>query len=201
MKTEQITTEKAQQAKLAEDLKAAPLDRALKGEQIKTEQAQRTKIFSDIKKATQEINDGKPLTAEQSKALGYGSRLVQSNDIINDIGDQFATKPAFNLSVFGKSLVPGFLKSGAQKQFEQAKKNFINSVLRRESGAAISPSEFENAEDQYFPKLGDDKGTLGQKQANRFLVTGNFLKEGGMKNVDPRKLKVAPSGELIEITN
>jgi len=36
--------------------------------------------------------------------------------------------------------------------FEQAKKNFVNAVLRLESGAVISPSEFTNADKQYFPQ-------------------------------------------------
>jgi hypothetical protein len=37
----------------------------------------------------------------------------------------------------------------SQKQAEQ---NFINAILRKESGAAISPSEYKNAEKQYFPQ-------------------------------------------------
>lgn len=43
------------------------------------------------------------------------------------------------------------MKSDDRQQFEQAQRNFINSVLRQESGAAIADSEFENAKKQYFP--------------------------------------------------
>ena len=172
---------------------------------IKYKQAQLKKLDADTKKIYTDMADeasgNKKLTATQYTALGYGSRLVQSGAIVDKIGDKFASTPAPNFSLFGKNLVPGFLKSADQKQFEQAKRNFVNASLRRESGAAISPEEFESADEQYFPKLGDDAGTLEQKRQNRILQTANFLREGGMDNVDPTKLTVSPSGELIELTD
>lgn len=172
---------------------------------IKYKQAQLKKLDADTKKIYMDMADeasgNKKLTATQYTALGYGSRLVQSGAIVDKIGDKFASTPAPNFSLFGKNLVPGFLKSADQKQFEQAKRNFVNASLRRESGAAISPEEFESADQQYFPKLGDDAGTLEQKRQNRVLQTANFLREGGMDNVDPTKLTVSPSGELIELTD
>ena len=170
---------------------------------IKYRQAQLNKLNADTQKIYNDMADAassnKKLTTSQYAALGYGSRLVQSGNIINKIGNEFASTPAPNFSLFGIDLYPGFLKTAAQKQYEQAKKNFVNAVLRRESGAAISPTEFESAEAQYFPKLGDDAGTLEQKRQNRNLVSANFLREGGMDNVDPTKLTVSPSGELIEL--
>ena len=193
-----------QQQKLDLQLKRqqliTPEEKAL---DIKYRQAQLNKLNADTKKIysdmADEASDTKKLSATQYQALGYGSRLVQSGNIINEIGNQFASKFAPNFSLFGLNLVPGFLKSADQKQYEQAKKNFVNAVLRRESGAAISQEEFESAEAQYFPKLGDDETTLQQKLENRNLVSANFLREGGMDTVDPTKLTVSPTGELIEL--
>ena len=50
---------------------------------------------------------------------------------------------------------------------EQAQRDFINASLRRESGAAIAPSEFESARRQYFPQPGDSPAVLAQKARNR----------------------------------
>ena len=70
------------------------------------------------------------------------------------------------------------------KQIRQAERNFVNAVLRRESGAAISPSEFASAEKQYFPQPGDDATTLAQKAKNRQTVITNLAKSAGPAMVD-----------------
>ena len=206
------TANKARQAKLQAQ-QEAQLDLQLKQQQLKTpeeraletkyRQAQLRNLDADTKKIYNDMAESasgnKKLSAGQYTALGYGSRLIQSGQIINDVGNQFARLPQMSFKVFGKELVPGFLKRAEQKQYEQAKKNFVNAVLRRESGAAISPDEFKSAEEQYFPVWGDDETTLQNKLENRNLVSANFLREGGMDEVDPTKLTVSPSGELIEL--
>ena len=44
------------------------------------------------------------------------------------------------------------LKTDERQMFEQAERNFINAILRQESGAAIADSEFNNARKQYMPQ-------------------------------------------------
>lgn len=63
--------------------------------------------------------------------------------------------------------VPYLFKSDEYKQIEQAQRDFVNAVLREESGAAIAESEFENAIKQYFPQPGDTDEVVRQKQINR----------------------------------
>ena len=63
--------------------------------------------------------------------------------------------------------VPYLFKSDKFKQIEQAQRDFINAVLRRESGAVIGEQEFENARLQYFPQPGDTPKVVEQKQKNR----------------------------------
>lgn len=137
---------------------------------------------------------GKPLSQTEAQALGYGVRTLQAAQIIKDKGNQFATK------LGTPSMLPNFLKSSEQQQYEQAKRNFVNAVLRRESGAAIAQSEFDNAAEQYFPKYGDSQKTLEQKEQNRNAAISNLLREAGQGNVNPTKLTVTPDGELVEIT-
>ncbi len=136
----------------------------------------------------------KPLTAAQSLALGYGERMLQSSMIVDEIGSQFTGA----VSLIGEKL-PKLLKSEERQKYEQAQRNFINAVLRRESGAAIAPSEFASAELQYFPQPGDTEGTILQKKQNRDLVTKSVLRDGGMDTTqldqslqDPLGLGISP---------
>jgi hypothetical protein len=113
---------------------------------------------------------GKPRTDAQNTALGYAQRMSDADKIITEIGGQFT-----GWTSYVGGMVPNILKSSERQQFEQAQRNFINAVLRKESGAAISPTEFDSAAKQYFPQPGDSTGVLAQKSANRQRVINSFL--------------------------
>lgn len=119
---------------------------------------------------------GKPLTDAQSTSLGYAQRVAQASQIIDTLGGKFASGSVQNLL---GPVVPNLLKSDERQQYEQAQKNFINAVLRKESGAAISDSEFASAKAQYFPQPGDGQGVLDNKKANRDLVYQNLMQSAG----------------------
>ncbi len=108
---------------------------------------------------------GKPLNDTQSTTLGYAQRLSDANKTISQLGSNFT-----GIGSYLGGLLPNFLKSSDRQQFEQAERNFINAVLRKESGAAISPSEFDSAATQYFPQPGDSQPVIDQKTANRERV-------------------------------
>jgi hypothetical protein len=74
---------------------------------------------------------------------------------------------------------PNALKSAERQQFEQAQRDFVNATLRRESGAAISDTEFANAKQQYFPQPGDSTEVVAQKTANRQLTINSLQLSGG----------------------
>ena len=163
---------------------------------IRNKDASTDKIIKDTN------SDGtKALTATQAQAFGFGTRLVQSNEVIGELESHFARAPRPSLTIpfTGIDIVPNFIKPESQQRFEQSMRNFINATLRRESGAAISPSEIIEARKQYIPVLGDDKNTLEQKRRNRELQARNFLLEGGQGQLDPRNLRIAPDGTLVEI--
>lgn len=79
---------------------------------------------------------------------------------------------------FGSKFLPETFRSEDMKLMEQAKRNFINAVLRRESGSAISASEFESGDAQYFPQPGDTKAVLDQKKRNREVAISGLTAEG-----------------------
>jgi hypothetical protein len=72
--------------------------------------------------------------------------------------------------VLGQTL-PGFLggTNEAQQQVNQAKSNFITAVLRKESGAVISDSEFDREDKKYFPQINDSEKVIKQKENARKL--------------------------------
>jgi hypothetical protein len=59
--------------------------------------------------------------------------------------------------------------------------------LRKESGASISPSEFENEEKKYFAQPGDTDAAIKQKQDSRNLaIKAMGIQAGpGAKNINP----------------
>jgi hypothetical protein len=65
------------------------------------------------------------------------------------------------------------------RSWTRRKRDFINAVLRRESGASISPAEFENAKQQYFPQPGEPATVVEQKRAARETVLNGFRREAG----------------------
>jgi hypothetical protein len=115
-------------------------------------------------------------TAMQAQVGGYANRLQNANQIFDKLAPTVAGK------LTGKITGPinrklGSFKPEDVKMQEQAERNFINAVLRRESGAAIAPQEFESARQQYFPQAGDTPAVLEQKRQNRLLVQQNFMRE------------------------
>lgn len=125
---------------------------------------------------------GQP-TQGQSSAAGYASRVEQSNAIFNDLSSAIAKYTPTQMAGYRAADKVGglanlFIPANVQSQF-QAERNFINAVLRRESGAAIAPSEFDSAARQYFPQPGDSAEVLKQKKANRELVQRNLINESG----------------------
>lgn len=130
----------------------------------------------------------KPMTESQAKALGFGTRAAESSGIIDTVGKDGEVQPSIiKMAAEEVPLIGGALgrlagatvASGPQLQVEQAQRNFINAVLRRESGAVISPGEFANAALQYFPQPGEPPEVVAQKRRNRELVISALREEIG----------------------
>ena len=121
---------------------------------------------------------GKPLNDTQAKALQFGSRMQVAGEILDKLAeDGVNTSVPGSRAGFGVGAVISALQPEQRQQLDQAKRDFINAVLRRESGAAISPSEFDSAEKQYFPQPGEGANQRAQKKANRELATRGILAE------------------------
>lgn len=128
----------------------------------------------------------KDLNDAQSKALLFGTRAKEADATLGKLAAGGTIRPS--LIKQGAESIPGIggvLGAGAnalfaspdQQSVEQAQRDFVNAILRRESGAVISDQEFANAQRQYFPQVGDAPQVIAQKARNRALATDLILRE------------------------
>ena len=122
------------------------------------------------------------LTEAQGKATNFSIRAKQAHEVLNSVGEGGKVQPG--LIKRGAEAIPfigeglgtalNITQSDAQQQVEQAQRNFVNAVLRQESGAAINEGEFNNAKKQYFPQPGDSAAVIEQKRLNREAAIKGF---------------------------
>lgn len=128
-------------------------------------------IQSEYRKNRLEMNEA------QSKAAGFYDRTLEALPVIKqnqEAGLSLENRAASAIPVLGNYMV-----SDEYQKLDQAQRDFINAILRRESGAVISPQEFDNARKQYFPQPGDSKSTLAQKQKNRETAAEGLRSSAG----------------------
>jgi len=123
------------------------------------------------------ITDATKPTADQSKVSTFAARMAAANVIIGNVGT--ATTGVVDRIADQIPGVGNYFTSPNFQIAKQAQADFINAVLRRESGAVISDSEFENAAKQYFPQPGDGPKVLEQKRQNREITLLGFEREAG----------------------
>ena len=154
---------------------------------------------------------GKPLTSDQSNATAFGMRMKESNQLLNALEDKgvkntgiIRSSVAGTLGMtpfIGENLqqgahaamntLPGVMggPSGEQQQVDAARRNFVTAVLRKESGAAISASEFYNESQKYFPQPGDTNEVIAQKRHARETA------------IKAMQIQAGPGKRQIEETN
>jgi hypothetical protein len=117
----------------------------------------------------------KGMNESQAKAAGFADRIYEANPAFETgalpLEASMIAEAPMGLGNF--ALTPG------QQTFLQAERNFINAVLRRESGAVISPDEFKNARQQYIPQPGDSAQVIAQKKRNRETVLNSLSRDAG----------------------
>lgn len=131
----------------------------------------------------QPLTSGKPLTESQGNATALGMRAIQAQETIKNLDnggfdslnlkDRMAAGTPFDLTRGAMS--------GQAQQYENAQRNFISAVLRKESGAAISNSEFDNERKKYFPQVGDGADVKAQKEQLRTLAIEGLKAEAGQQ--------------------
>ena len=172
--------------------------------------------------AQQFTGKGTALTESQGNAAAYGIRMKEANAILEPLEKAGTKNTGLISGVVGGTLgltpylgdklesatgsvfnaLPQILGglSPEQQQVAQARINFITAVLRKESGASISPGEFATAEKNYFPKPGDSDAVIAQKQkARQTAIKAMEIQAGpGAKNIQAVKPAAGITGATAD---
>lgn len=120
---------------------------------------------------------------DEKNAMTFADRMATSGAIIDEMGMKGSGKADRLLS--GVPVVGDYFTSDDYKKVDAAKRDFINAQLRRESGAAIGQSEFDNAEIQYFPQPNDTPVVVEQKRQLRQRVIEGMIRDAGPTYTPP----------------
>ena len=115
-----------------------------------------------------ETGDLASLTEGQGKATLFGTRMSEAQGIINTVENEGTS--IYNAIIGNVPFVGNLATSNEFKVYNQAKQDFINAILRFESGAAIGQNEFDRADAQYFPQPGDTPQVIANKRRNRDIA-------------------------------
>jgi hypothetical protein len=84
---------------------------------------------------------------------------------VDKLGDKLASLPQY-----AASHMPGvgnYFKTADYQRAEQAGKEFLQAILRKDTGAAITKEETAEYGTVYLPQPGDSAAVLAQKKASR----------------------------------
>lgn len=147
---------------------------------------------NEITRINADVAAGKK-TEVQAKSEIFANKMEQSNKSITDgVGTSLAGKVASGLPLGNYVQTPEYQK------YKQASSNFITALLRQESGAAISKSEFDRYDKEYMPQPGDGPDVLAQKtEARRIAIEG--MKKGAGPGYKSPTASPLPSGWSVSV--
>lgn len=114
------------------------------------------------------------MTEGQSNAAGFADQMKFNEDVIKAHETEATSR-----TTQAQGWLPGEMQSDAYQQYTAAKGNWIAAKLRKESGAAISESEYANADRQYFPQPGEGAKTVEQKRKLRAVAEASMRRASG----------------------
>jgi len=113
----------------------------------------------------------------QRKDLDFVTRMMQADKVLSEVGTNYdpayvkAARYVENTPILGD--IANAAISENDQRVLQAQRQFLNSVLRPESGAVIGDVEFASGVKQYFPQPNDSKKIQEQKaNARRTAIEG-----------------------------
>jgi hypothetical protein len=128
--------------------------------------------------------EGKPaaqaargVTGIERQSLAFYNRAEEAAKIVSPIEEKIA-----KMGLAGQARLqaaPNWLQSDENQSYRQAQRTFTEARLRKESGAAIPPAEYENDSKTYFAQPGDGPKILAQKQQARQAVLDGLAFSSG----------------------
>jgi hypothetical protein len=129
--------------------------------------------------------------SERQSMTAYNASRAKSALIELDEIDQSGYEPSSYGATFRKLKLPGIGQVAANsndRRYEKAGRAFLASILRPESGGAITDQEWSDYGPIYLPQPGDDQATISSKRASRKQALDSLIAGAG-PGYDPRKIK------------
>jgi hypothetical protein len=186
----------AQKDLLSPEALAQKVEIARAGAQVTSDSARQTR--ADIREEDIAAEARRPSTAGEKKALTFHDRMQNSITNLEKLDEW----------VLGMSLVdmarlraaPNFLQTENGQLQLQAEREFTEARLRKDSGAAVPPYEYENDKLTYFPQPGDTPGVIAQKKASRQVALEAIRNEAGPAYAE-KYGKIASSDDVQNYAN
>lgn len=149
---------------------------------------------NEITRINADVAAGKK-TEVQAKAEIFGNKMEMANKSITDnVGTSLAGKIASGLPL------GNYVQSADYQKYKAASSNFITALLRQESGAAISKTEFDRYDREYMPQPGDGPEVLAQKTEARRVAIEGMKKGAGPGYKSPTGTQTGlPSGWSVQV--
>lgn len=115
---------------------------------------------------------GKPLTEGQSKDVGFSARARGALNVLEPIAGSLTSRPDILLDKLPMGV--GREMQGDDYQVaSNAARNLLLAILRKDTGAAVTPTEEQMYGEVFLPQPGDGAALLAQKaQARELAVAG-----------------------------
>jgi hypothetical protein len=107
------------------------------------------------------------LTEQQSKDLVYYNRGLQALETLGDGSSLTGNEGLVGATIGQVPILGNYAKSEGYQKAEQAGRNYLNSILRKDTGAAITKPEMEIYGGVFLPQPGDGPAVLAQKAEAR----------------------------------
>lgn len=135
-------------------------------------------VYSTFRGANEPAYTGtsKPATADQTTSSTFASRIAHSSPIVEQ---SFPKVNKAQLALFRSGALPNMVQGSDLQRFIAASKDIVAANLRKESGAAISKDELNDAFNRYIPLPGDKPAVIADKARTRQLILQGFIDASG----------------------
>lgn len=122
----------------------------------------------------------KPATGAQKKALNFFNRAKEAMEAAEAVeGDMAKLGPIDETRLGYGGPGAGYVQSDQMQSYNQAQRAFTEARLRKESGAAVPQSEYDNDRKTYWKVQGDSEAAVAQKARMRKAVLAGIAFETG----------------------
>jgi hypothetical protein len=142
-----------------------------------------------------------PMTDTQAGAASYADRMSAAEPIMRNLESSVVTLMQKGLERVGD--FTGYnVNSKEYEKLRTAQEAFLVGILRKESGAAVSASEWERYGKMYFPQPGNDAETIELKRQFRQAAIDGMIREAGpgykpAAGASPASTTSAPASDAI----